>query len=137
MHRSMRNFMLFSKESGVSIPQIGALMQIQHGGLRCITEISADLGITSAAASQMLERLVQQKFIVRSEDPMDRRMKQIVLTEKGLQMLKESIRARQSWLDELASILSPAEQVQISAALNIMIEKTARLDQESEPEHRP
>src|SRR5450759_1206966 len=109
----MRNFMLFSKESGVSIPQIGALMQIQHGGLRCVTEISADLGITSAAASQMLERLVQQKFIVRSEDPMDRRMKQIVLTEKGLQMLKESIRARQSWLDELASILSPAEQVQI------------------------
>ena len=75
----------------------------------------------------MLERLVQQGMILRSEDPNDRRAKQLVLTEKGQQTLHESIQARQSWLDELATLLSDSEKEQVRAAMNILIEKTEQI----------
>jgi DNA-binding MarR family transcriptional regulator len=76
----------------------------------------------------MLERLVQQQMITRSEDPNDRRVKQIVLTDKGRQVLQDSIHARQGWLEELARALSPGEQEQVVAALHILIEKASQLE---------
>ncbi len=118
--------MLYSKENGLSMSQIGALFQI-HRGSSGVSDLGGDLGVSSAAASQMLERLVQQSLITRSEDPKDRRVKQIVLTDKGRQILKESIHARQSWLDELARTISPEEKEQIVGALNILIEKASQL----------
>jgi DNA-binding MarR family transcriptional regulator len=130
MHRSMRNFILFAKETGLSMPQIGALFHLlkSSGG---VTELGEELGVTSAAASQMLERLVQLKLIVRSEAPHDRRAKVIILTDKGQQTLKDSIRARQGWLNDLAQTLTPAETEQVVAALKILIEKARMLGQPS------
>ena len=97
MRRSMSNFILYSKESGLSMSQIGALFQIRRGASG-VSDIGDDLGVTSAAASQMLERLVQQQLILRSEDPHDRRVKQIVLTEKGRQISRiPSTPAKAGW----------------------------------------
>jgi DNA-binding MarR family transcriptional regulator len=127
MRRSMRNFICYSKEAGLSMSQIGALFHICRGASG-VSDIGDDLGVTSAAASQMLERLVRQELIVRSEDPQDRRVKQIVLTDKGRQTLQESLQARQGWLDDLANTLSAGEKEQIMAALNILIDKASQLD---------
>jgi DNA-binding MarR family transcriptional regulator len=127
MRRSMHNFILYSKESGLSMSQIGALFRIHR--VTCgVSELSDNLGITKAAASQMLERLVQQKLILRTEDPNDRRSKIIVLSEKGCQTVKESMDARQEWLNDLAVTLSPNEKDQIISALNILIEKTKKIE---------
>lgn len=131
---SMRNFMRYARESGLSMSQIGALFHLQRMGSTGVTDLGDHLGVTSAAVSQMLERLVQQGLILRSEDPSDRRVKQIVLTDKGLQVYQESIRARQGWLDDLAEILSADDKEQITAVLNILIDKANQLGQPLEPE---
>jgi DNA-binding MarR family transcriptional regulator len=135
MRRSMRGFILYSKESGLSMSQLGALFHMYREGTSGVSDLGDDLGITSAAASQMLERLVQQELVVRSEDPHDRRVKQITLTDKGRRVLQESIRARQGWLDDLPRVLSPGEQEQIVAALNILIEKANQLEREPQREY--
>jgi DNA-binding MarR family transcriptional regulator len=134
MHRTMRNFIPYVRESGLSMSQLGALFYLQHKGSTGVTDLGEHLGVTSAAASQMLERLVQQELVMRSEDPIDRRVKQIALTDKGLQAFQDSIRARQSWLIELANKLSTDEKEQITAALNILIDKASQLGQPNEPE---
>jgi len=46
------------------------------------------------AAGQMVERLVQQGFLERTEDPYDRRTKQLTLTAKGRALAQKSIEAR-------------------------------------------
>ena len=99
-----------------------------------VSDLGEGLGISTAAASQMLERLVQQELILRSEDPQDRRVKHLALTDKGCQIMQEIIQARQGSLEELVSILSASEKEQIAAAVRVMIEKTNQLDQHSEPE---
>jgi DNA-binding MarR family transcriptional regulator len=128
MKYSMRNILHYSKESGLSMSQIGALFRIFHKGNSAVSDLSEELGVTCAAASQMLERLVQQGLVLRSEDPADRRMKQIVLTDKGRQSLQEIIHARQSWFGKLAGALSESEKEQVHAALNILIKKAKQLD---------
>ncbi len=129
MHRSMRNFLSYARKCGLSMSHIGALFHIHREGMCGVTELGNHLDVTSAAASQMLERLVQQELILRTEDPKDRRGKQIVLTDKGNQVLEEGIRARQKWLDDLTETLSEGEKETIMGALNILIEKTGNLKQ--------
>ena len=131
MRHSMRNFIHYSKESGLSMSQIGALLHI-HRGASGVSDLGDDLGVSSAAASQMLERLVQSQLILRSEDPHDRRVKQLILTDKGRQIIQESLHARQSWLDDLAGTLSPGEKEQVITSLNILIDKVNQLEQPSE-----
>ena len=130
MRRSMRGFILYAKESGLSMPQIGALFHLHGEGTSGVSDLGDNMGVTSAGASQMLERLVQQGLAVRSEDPHDRRVRQVALTAKGHQVLEESVRARQGWLDDLVRLLDSREREQVAAALNILIEKTARLEPE-------
>lgn len=129
MQRSMRDFMGYARESGLSMSQLGALFQIRHRGSSGVRDLGDDLGVTSSAASQLLERLVQQGLILRSEDPSDRRGKQIALTEKGCQVLQESIRARQSWLSDLAGTLSTSEKEEIIAALSILVDRARLLSE--------
>jgi len=131
MRRSMRSLILYSKKNGLSMSQVGALFQINHGRNN-VSDLGEGLGITKAAASQMLERLVQQELILRSEDPQDRRVKQLVLTDKGCRIMKESVQARQGWLEDLVSILSEDEKKQIAVAVKVLIDKTNQLDQRSE-----
>jgi len=129
MQRSMRDFMGYARESGLSMSQLGALFQIHHRGSSGVTDLGEELGVTSSAASQMLERLVHLELIRRSEDPSDRRAKQIVLTDKGRQLLQASIQARQSWLSDLAEIVSDSEKQVIVAALELLIDKANQLQQ--------
>ena len=130
MRNSMSNILLFSKEKGVSIPQIGALFRIRRGDCS-VSDISGELNVTNAAASQMLESLVQQDFIHRSEDPNDRRAKQLVLTDKGRKLLLDGIHARQGWMHHLVQHLTPQEQAQITSALKILVEKSNQLEKKN------
>jgi len=131
MRRSMSYFFQYAKGIGLSMPQIGALFHLKRGGTTGISNISDDLGVTSAAASQMLDRMVQQELILRLEDPDDRRVKKIILTEKGGRILEELLNVRQAWLEELATALSPGEKEQIIAALKILIAKADQIDPRS------
>jgi len=134
MHRSMRNILRYARKSGLSMSHLGAMFHIHRMGSCGVTDLGDHLGVTSAASSQMLERLVQQEFILRAEDPKDRRVKQIVLTDKGHRVLEESIHARQRWLDDLTATLSEGEKETIMAGLNILIDRVKHLSQPIEAE---
>jgi DNA-binding MarR family transcriptional regulator len=130
--RSMQAYFRYVKDSGFSMSQVGALSYLYRKGSSGVSDIGEEMGVTSAAASQMLDQLVQQGLISRSEDPHDRRLKLIVLTEKGrhtLDTFRSNVHERHPWVDELAAKLSPAEQEQVEAALQILIEKAGQLEQ--------
>jgi DNA-binding MarR family transcriptional regulator len=134
MRHSMRNFIGQARKSGLSMSHFGALFHIHRKGSSGVSELGDHLGVTSSASSQMLERLVQQDLILRSEDPDDRRVKQIVLTDEGNRILEEGVRARQRWLDDLAKTLSEDEKDTIKLALDILIDNVRRLQQRVEAE---
>jgi DNA-binding MarR family transcriptional regulator len=128
MRRSMQSFIRYARQSGLSMSQINTLFHIHRASGSGVTDLGEHLGISNAAVSQLLERLVQQGLIRRDEDPADRRAKKLTLTEKGAQTLQEGIHARQGWLQDLSATLSAAEKEQVAAALKILIAKTRQMD---------
>jgi DNA-binding MarR family transcriptional regulator len=126
---STEDLIRHSKANGLSMPQLGAMFRIQRGA-DSVSDLGEELGVTSAAASQMLERLVQLGLILRTENPHDRRVKMIVLTDKGQRALREALETKLQWMDGLAQTLSASEKVQVTAALNILIGKARQLKQD-------
>jgi DNA-binding MarR family transcriptional regulator len=133
MHRSLRGWGHFAKSSGLSMPQFSVLMQLHHKGACGMSEISERFEVTPAAASQLVDKLVQNGFIQRVEDPNDRRAKLLSLTDKGREFIQQGIEQRYRWVEELAKKLTVEERAQISEALNIMTEAAKEL--EAEPVH--
>ncbi len=128
MRRSMHEFVTFAKDQNLSLSQFGALFHIQKTGGCAVSDISHDLGITSAAVSQMLERLVQHGLVARAEDPNDRRAKKIELTDLGKQTLRASMKARQRWFGELSDSMTTGERAQVIGALKILTSRTHGLE---------
>lgn len=130
MHRSMRGWGLFAKSTGLSMPQFSILMQLHHKGVCGVSDISERFDITNAAASQLVDKLVQSGFIKREEDPHDRRAKLLNLTDKGKELIQQGIEERYRWVDQLAERLTVEERVQVSEALNIMTRAAQELEAE-------
>ena len=131
MRRSMHDFREFTHQSGLSMSQLSTLMQIHHGGVCGVSDIGEHLGVTNAAASQMVDRLVQQGYLERSEDPKDRRSKNVTLTPKARGLVQESIEARRKWIEELTTALTTTQQEEIIAALNILTQAALELEKKT------
>ena len=128
MNRSMERLIPYVKEQGLSMSQVGALFHLQRIRTCAISDIGDELGVTNAAASQLLDRLVQQGLITRTEDPSDRRAKRIELSEKGELVIRGTIKARQSWFTALSAAMNPKERERTIAVMRMLIDKTRKLE---------
>ena len=95
-----------------------------------MSEISERFEVTPAAASQLVDKLVQGGFIIREEDPHDRRAKMLNLTDKGRDLVQQGIEERYRWMDQLSGRLTEVERVQISEALDILTRVATDLEAE-------
>ncbi|MFX1390805.1 MAG: MarR family winged helix-turn-helix transcriptional regulator [Promethearchaeota archaeon] len=121
LSKSLYSVFKFSKENDISMPQLGALMRIHRKGSCNVSNIGMDLGTSNAAASQLLDRMVQLELIERSEDPNDRRIKKLNLSQKGLEFLNECFHASYKWFEDSIITLSNDERREIMIVLNRLI----------------
>jgi DNA-binding MarR family transcriptional regulator len=128
MQRSMSGWRQYVRASGLSMPQFSILMRLNYRGGCGISNISEHMDISTAAASQLVDKLVQASLLERTEDPHDRRAKQVTLSPKGRQFIAQGIEERYRWVDEMAPKLSLEEQAQIADALNVMIRAAEELE---------
>jgi DNA-binding MarR family transcriptional regulator len=137
MRGSMRRLDHAARAGGLPVSQLGTLLNIRRKGVMAVSDIGTQMGVTNAAASQMLDRLVAQGLVARSEDPNDRRVRQIVLTPEGLRRMEEGLQVQLSWLEGLAELLTPAEQEQVVAALRLLVDKASLLEHADGPSRCP
>jgi DNA-binding MarR family transcriptional regulator len=108
--RIIQDFMRSMHRSGLSAPQIHALLFIYHSpnGECGLSEIGGLTGASDAAVSQLIERLVQQELVERTEDSVDRRNKKLRLTTRSLRLIETGIGSNHFLTDLMASL--PARQ---------------------------
>nr|WP_281377002.1 MarR family transcriptional regulator [Deinobacterium chartae] len=63
-----------------SLSQVNTLFQLRDHGPMSVSQPTARIGFSLPATRQLLERLVVRGFVVRAENPKDRRQKQLALT---------------------------------------------------------
>jgi len=129
MHRSARDFKQFMSSTGLSFSQITILMRLVHGGSAQVSEIGEQMGITNAAASQSIDKLVQMGFIERTEDPTDRRAKRLELAPQGRDLIEKGIAARTKWIESITDALTPQQQDSIISALTLLTEAARKMEE--------
>ena len=137
MHRSFHAFIRHNRESDLSLSQVNALFRLYHHGSGSVNELANYLGITTAAVSQLLDPLFDSGLVLRSENPDDRRMKLIALTEKGKLLVEKSMNTRHAWLSELSRVLSDSEKAELLPAIHLLIQRIRKLNVEQNPLCRP
>lgn len=128
MHYSMRASGHFMKVRGLSMPQFSILMQLRHRGVCGMSEVSEQFEITPAAASQLVEKLVQSGLVHRAEDPTDRRAKSLKLTDKGKELILEGVEQRHGWVESLVGKLTAEERAKVSEAIDILTEAAKEME---------
>lgn len=124
--RIIQDFMKHMHDTGLSAVQIHALLHVFHAGECPISDIAALTGASAAAASQLTERLVQQGLLERTENPENRRMKTLRLSDKGLKVIHGGVTSNRH-LAELMAAMPAAHRQVVHAAFGYLAEASRKL----------
>jgi len=119
-HRS-GSVLALMNEASVTLPQLLLINRVEQFGSVSLSDLAAGSRASAAAASQMIERLVQQGLLHRAEDPLDRRRKAIAVTPRARTFLRK-IEAARSAEYELGLIsVNPALRAQMVKLLERIV----------------
>jgi DNA-binding MarR family transcriptional regulator len=124
--QSLADFHHFTRSAGLTMLQMHLLMSLHsHGPCEMSALVEATLS-SKAAVSQMVDRLVQRRFVERAESPADRRARLVTLTRRGKHIVDEGMRARQDWLGRAGATLTAQQKLQVAEALRTLADAAAR-----------
>lgn len=81
------------------------------------TELAAELGVTGAAMTARIDRMIRRGYVVRRYDRADRRRNVVVLTRKGIATAEKIAAGQLDAESALVSTLTEAQQDQLNALL--------------------
>ncbi len=127
MMRSMQDMTRYVRNSGLSMAQFSLLMRLYHGGGCEVHDIGREFGVSSAAASQLVDRLVQGGLVARTENPEDRRARRIALSAKGRALIDRGIEERYRWVNDLVAAMASEERSGVLKSLPLLLEAEKKL----------
>ena len=110
-------------ESGLTMPQIIALHVLHFRGACSVSQIAHGTGLSPAATSHLVERLVSLGMVDRTEDTDDRRLKRITLNRSGRTLVEKLMRTRTEALARALDWLTPATRAILADALAAIVEE--------------
>ena len=115
-------------ELDLSFTQIKALCAMEtEGGERSVKALAESLGVSLPAMSRAVDGLFERGFVGREEDPRDRRMKRVRLTDSGRTVPRALNEARLSALQELVSSLTEKEAAALGDAAGLILDGHAEI----------
>lgn len=112
----------------LSMPQLKALMALQHRGIVRVGEVAHMLGMSPNATTAVLDRLEDEGLVRRQPDRTDRRAVLVDLTDRGSELVSELLSANARDFGEVLQQL-PLSDLQalhqgISALNRVLIESS-------------
>src|SRR6187549_4253832 len=125
--RSADDTLAVMNEAGLTMAQMVALHLLVHLGPISVSSIAACLKLSPPATSHLVDRLVVAGLVGRSEDPIDRRHKRIVITDKGRDLIESTQEERTREFTRVLSSLSGEVQAQFGSALARVVDELKAL----------
>jgi DNA-binding MarR family transcriptional regulator len=115
------------EECGLSMTQCKALLVL--GGIgegnepRQVGELAETFGVSVPSMSRAVDALVGEDLATRVEDPEDRRVRRVAITEKGKDLVDTLLVVRQAGLESFAASLSAAQRRKLDAAIDSLMDR--------------
>ncbi|MBN1190677.1 MAG: MarR family transcriptional regulator [Dehalococcoidales bacterium] len=98
----------------LTIAQVKSLFFIFNEGTVNFRQLAAAMKVTPSNVTGIIDRLVEQELVSRTENPEDRRMLMLRLTEKG-EVLISNLRERR--FNQMSSVLSRMTESELEVVL--------------------
>ncbi len=102
----------------LTIPQLKLIKLIAKTNLESLSDAAAFLGVTNAAASKAVDRLVRRGLVLRKESTDDRRATRLELTDRGTEILRQYETAQNRVLEGLFRQFMPDDFIQTAELLD-------------------
>ena len=94
----------------ITMPQFFVLDMLKHSGESKMSDMAKFLGVTTAAMTGIIGRLVRDGYVVRVSDPEDRRIIKVKLTAKGTKVVKDMVERRRQITIKMFESISAKER---------------------------
>lgn len=117
INRYLRTMASNQSENPITRVQWLLLRHLQRNDSCSIGELAEHLDVRSSTMSQMVDRLEKNGIVYRASNPKDARVKTVVLSEKGKEIIQER---EMLWVDSLAQPFQNFSTEEKENLLNLM-----------------
>jgi len=107
----------------LTFSQARVLFLLRDEGRLTMSGLAERLGVTSATASGIVERIERRGLVQRIHREDDRRIVECALTEDGLRLVRELAGARLDAFRQMLAVLTPDELADFDRLIGVVIER--------------
>ena len=104
-------------ETGLGASDFGVLEMLLHKGPQPVNVIGRKVLLTPGSITTAVDRLAARGLVERRDDPADRRVRRVHLTDQGRRLIGPAWTRHESDLEESVSVLTHAERATLVALL--------------------
>jgi DNA-binding MarR family transcriptional regulator len=119
----------------ITIAQLKSLFFISNQGSSNLGKLAAALGVTPANVTGIVDRLLEQGLVSRTENVQDRRMLLLRTTGKGEELLANLRERRRNIMSDILARLSVDELATLAKGLTSLVKATEAQEGETKDEH--
>ncbi|GAA1465909.1 MarR family winged helix-turn-helix transcriptional regulator [Microbacterium thalassium] len=106
--------------------QFAVLAVLKVYGAHSLGELAERERVTAPSMNRTVNCLEESGWVQRAPDEDDRRKVNVSLTEAGLEVVEETVRRRDAWVEEVLADLDDADRAALARAAAIMEEAAAK-----------
>ncbi|MBO9532219.1 MAG: MarR family transcriptional regulator [Solirubrobacteraceae bacterium] len=123
---SQHQAMALTAEYDLTLTQLRLLYVLDHAGEpRPVSALGEAVGLSPAATGRAIDALHKAGLVSRNEDPEDRRIKRIALSEPGHDAIERITRARFAAIRDFVGALSGEERTALEGAIDTLADLSA------------
>ncbi len=115
----------------LTIAQLKSLFFISNQGSTNLGKLAAALGVTPTNTTGIVERLVKQGLVSRTENPEDRRMLLLRATDKGEELVTSLRERRRGHMSEVSAHMSVDELTTLAQGFASLVKATQAYEEEN------
>lgn len=119
----------------LTMAQLKSLFFISNQGSTNSGKLAAALGVTPTNVTGIIDRLVKQGLVSRTEDMQDRRVLLLQATGTGEKLVAKLRERRRSYLSEVLARLSVDELATLAQGINLLARAAEAREGETKDEH--
>jgi DNA-binding MarR family transcriptional regulator len=113
---------LAAVEESLTVPQFRMLVVLETGGPTNLSRLAEHLAVNPSTAMRMVDRLAAAGMLERADDPADRRVVRLALTEPGRRAVREVTERRQAEIARIVGTMAPTHRGAMIRALQAFAE---------------
>jgi DNA-binding MarR family transcriptional regulator len=122
----IRSFVAFERSEifchGVTMSQCSTVLAIGKKGPMTMNELSEWMNLATSTMTRIVDNLVRDGYIERTQDPQDRRVVRVSLTELGEELFAFIIHIYHEYHRKIVQSIPPGELRKVVESLRLLIE---------------